>query len=379
MVNGMNKRAAAVLFGVIMILSVTVLVIAYAEGFRPNWKERKIETTGILVATSDPVGASVFIDGKLETATNTTLNLVPGKYQVKIAKDGYFDWNKEIEIKNEEVFTTNAFLFPKAPDLRPITSNGAINPTLSPDETKIAYQVASASATANGIYTLSMSGLPVIANISARQIFRDNSLELSNTKNLIWSTDGSTLVASTSSRFYALEIDKMNSNPILISANDLALLTKPTEKLNNRVYSPDETKYLYIATESGTLPRVMTTYLPGTDPTPESRDLVKDSVYVYDIKEDRNYLISNFKLAARSSGTQISNLRWFPTSRHLVYFDKNEIGVMEYDGMNRAVVYTGPFVDNYVYVWPNWSKIIILTSLNQPSPTGENLYTINLR
>ncbi len=367
----MNSRVAAVTFGIVSIVLVTVLVIAYAYGYRPNWEERTIDTTGILVATSDPVGASVYINDKLQTATNTTVNLKPGKYKVKIAKDGYFGWSKEIEIKKEEVFTSNAFLFPKAPDLRPITLNGAIKPTLSPDETKIAYIVASASATANGIYTLTMSGLPVINNVNARQVFRDNGLELSTAKGLIWSTDATTLIASIAGKtYYQLETDRLNLSPLIIGNRDLDLLTKPKPGLNGRNYSPDETKYLYVATVSATIPKVLTAYLPGTNPTPEVRNVVTGKTYVYDIKEDRNYEITNY---------QAANLRWFPTSRHLVYVDKNQIGVMEYDGSNKAIVYTGPFVNGYVFVWPNWSKIVILTSLNQPSQTGENLYTINLR
>ncbi|MEK7127877.1 MAG: hypothetical protein AAB838_04115, partial [Patescibacteria group bacterium] len=72
-------------------------------------------------------------------------------------------------------------------------------------------------------------------------------------------------------------------------------------------------------------------------------------------------------------------VQWFVTSRHLVINEGKQISVMEYDGTNKAVVYAGPFVDNYVYVWPNWSKIVILTNLNTASTVGENLYTINLR
>ena len=213
-----------------------------------------------------------------------------------------------------------------------------------------------------------MSGLPVINNINARQIFRDNGLILSAAEGLIWSTDATTLIASLSSKlYYQLETDRLNLSPLTISTHDLDLLTKPKPGLNGRIYSPDETKYLYVATASGSLPKVLTTYLPGTNPTSEVRNLIAGKTYVYDIKEDRNYLLPDGKYL------------WFPTSRHLVSYTKNEIAVLEYDGANKAIVYTGPFVDGYVFVWPNWSKIVILTSLNQPSQNSENLYTINLR
>ncbi|MDO8514900.1 MAG: PEGA domain-containing protein [bacterium] len=380
----MNKRFLAVLFSIVLILSVTVAVILTAKGYRPNFDDKTMDITGILVATSDPDGASVYLNNKLTTATNTTLNLKPGSYDVKISKDGYYDWQKKIEIKKEEVFKTNAFLFPRASDLRPITLNGVTNPTLSPDESRVAFTVASASATATGIYTLSMSGIPVINNVNIRQIFRDNGLALSKVEGLIWSADDTQLIASQSGKYYMLDTDKMTVSPTIISNTQLEVLKTGWQQetdlkaksqlsklqislpIKNFKFSPDETKILYTASSSATLPAPIIN-LPGSNPTPEVRSLISGSTYVYDLKEDRNYLIN------------AQQVQWFVTSRHLVINEGKQISIMEYDGTNKAVVYAGPFVDNYVFVWPNWAKIIILTNLNTSSTVGENLYTINLR
>src|SRR3989344_7346377 len=112
--------------------------------------------TLILVATSDPNGASVLINGTLKTATNNSLNLQPDNYDITLQLDGYSPWQKTIPIKQEEVFKTNAFLFPKVPNLTPLTLTGATNPVLSPDQSKIVYSVASASAQKNGLWILDM-------------------------------------------------------------------------------------------------------------------------------------------------------------------------------------------------------------------------------
>jgi hypothetical protein len=393
-----DKRFLAVLFGVVLILSVTFVVVLTAKGYRPNWEEKTMEVTGILVATSDPDGASVYLNNKLTTATNTTINLKPGVYDVRISKDGYYDWQKKVEIKKEEVFKTNAFLFPKAADLRPLTLNGAVNPVVSPDEGQIAFSVASASATAKGIYTLTMSGFPVLNNVNTRQIFRDNGLDLSAAKKLIWAFDGTQLIASQSGKLlYLLETDKMNTNPSIISANQLELLKRQWQKeadlkaksqlnklpfplpIADFKFSPDETKILYTATSSASLPVYLSTYLPGTNPTPEVRNLTAGSTYIYDLKEDKNYLLAPSPASPAGGTYPLTALKWFPTSRHLVINEGKQIAIMEYDGTNKAVVYAGPFIDNHVYVWPNWAKIIILTNLNTASTVGENLYTINLR
>jgi hypothetical protein len=51
---------------------------------------------------------------------------------------------------------------------------------------------------------------------------------------------------------------------------------------------------------------------------------------------------------------------------------------MDYDGQNKTTIYAGPFIDDYVFSWPDGSKILILTNLGNPSILP-NLYTIGLK
>src|SRR5579864_8442395 len=66
----------------LLLIAVTVLIILYGKGYRifVQHGEPTISKTGILNLSSDPVGAQVYIDGHLTTATNNSLNLTPGKY-----------------------------------------------------------------------------------------------------------------------------------------------------------------------------------------------------------------------------------------------------------------------------------------------------------
>src|SRR3989344_6991249 len=77
--------------------------VMYARGFRFNPDDGKLEPHGILVAKSTPDSAQIFMNGNLESATNTTLTLSPNSYDVEIKKEGYITWNKRIDIKEEEV------------------------------------------------------------------------------------------------------------------------------------------------------------------------------------------------------------------------------------------------------------------------------------
>lgn len=420
----MNKAYIAVLAGLVLIGFFTVVAILLARGYFPDFSNRSLSATGILVATSDPDAASVYIDGKLKTGTNNTINLAPGTYDVKIAKDGYSPWEKKITIKKEEVIKSNAFLFPQVPGLSPLTLTGAINPTTYQDEKELVYGVASASAERNGIWVLGTGSIrPLIGGSDVKLIYQDTILLHLSDSQYIWSPDGSQILAyytasnsaivsadptniyrsyldqkkqsTLISRAYLLDSSKLNVNPQAISgttiysqlsdwanlADDRINLTysklTPTvsdfmrSHAKNLSLSLDESKVLYIASTSGTFPTILNYYLPGTNPTQENRNLITGSTYVYDIKEDRNYLISN----CGQSGVTCT---WFPSSKHIIAYTTKEIAIMEFDGTNKSVLYTGPFSKNLVVPWPNWSKIVILTSLNSLSG-GENLYTINLR
>lgn len=85
---------------VIVLLLVSLVAYAfilYGKGYRLNLsgKGNKILAgTGLLVLTSTPNGARVYLNDNFTTATDDTINLPPGDYDVRIEKDGYYPWKK---------------------------------------------------------------------------------------------------------------------------------------------------------------------------------------------------------------------------------------------------------------------------------------------
>ena len=159
-----NKRSLIIMLSVMsFVLISTFLISIFARGYRFSPKTGfTLNPTGILSVVSRPKGASVYLDDKLITATDNTLNLTPNTYTVKIIKDGFLPWQKTIQIKPEIVFQADLQLFNAVPDLKPITLTGAINPTSSPDGSKIIYSVASASATKdNGLFLIESNNLAI--------------------------------------------------------------------------------------------------------------------------------------------------------------------------------------------------------------------------
>jgi hypothetical protein len=166
-----------------------------------------------------------------------------------------------------------------------------------------------------------------------------------------------------------------------------------TSSMNILSFSPDETKILYEASQSMTIPIIINPPLIGTNPTEEIRAIKLGNVYIYDVKEDRNYLIDDkTKTISPSHNLPISQstyppispsspspIQWLPTSRHLVITGKDKVEVMDYDGTNRKVVYAGPFWDGFVAPWSNAGRIVILTNLNPSASAIGNLYAVNIR
>lgn len=382
----------------------TLLIVIYGKGYRFSLKGSGaiLSGTGLLVATSTPDGAQVFVNGHLTTATDNTINLAPGEYEVKIFKDGYFPWQKTITIKKEVVSKAGALLFPKAPKLESITNVGISSPVIDPSRTKIAYLVASQSAIKNGIYILDMTSRPILTLQSASSQIVNDTLDYFSAASLEWSPDSKEILAKvgkTVQTTYLLETNGLNQNPKDVTATlvnvdvsweklkaekQKALMDSLPKKLKKVVleqfiileWSSDETKILYEASRSAEIPLIINPPLIGTDSTPEVRNIKKNEVYVYDIKEDRNYKILD-SVPKKEEFSPLS-IMWYPDSKHLVYVNDKKIDILEYDGKNQTTVYAGPFVDSFVFPWPDATKLVILTNLGNPSITP-NLYTIGLK
>ena len=60
--------------------------------------------------------------------------------------------------------------------------------------------------------------------------------------------------------------------------------------------------------------------------------------------------------------------QWLPNSTHLVGIVANQVVIMNYDGSNPTVIYSGPFDKNFLQ--PNYdsNSVLILTTFNPDSP-----------
>ncbi len=423
------------IFTVCTLAAVSLAIIAYGRGYRPGFgDDQLIRPTGLVSATSDPIGAQVYVDNELRTATNNSFSIDPGWYTIRISQEGFQSWQKTLRVQGEVVTRADAFLFAVSPSLSPVTNVGIANPTLSPDGTLISYVIppredgnATLAEDSAGLWIYELVDRTLGFNRFPGQLDEyDGTFDFENAQ-YQWSPDSTQLMATAENgavRLYevnqegqfqnisftyedvleAWETERQENIAQQLSAFKQPFIDMATSSATIISFSPDETKVLYEATAAATIPLIINPPLIGSNPTEEARTVEPGSLYVYDSREDKNFFLVNTSeipgwpgddepaptSTPRATTTPVPDeatpllspsvpIHWFPTSRHLVLTLQTKIDIMEYDRTNWITVYSGPFVDGFMAPWPNGSRILILTNLNPGATRLPNLYTVNLR
>lgn len=397
-----DKKSLIVILSVFsLIIFGTYFITLLARGYRPHISQTGIslKSSGLLSATSKPKGAGVYLDDKLITATDDTINLPPGQYFLKIVKDGYFSWQKNINIKKETVFQSDAQLFRSSPDLRPITQTGAINPTVSPDYSRVIYSVASASAvTDNGLYLIELASSPLaLTKNTPRQISPNYPSIDWSTATFTFSPDSRQVLASftTSGANYLLNLDSpINFSSLVDVTYKLALIKDDwkikekdlidakiaqlppsiqpavsTESTRHISISTADDKILYLSASDSAIPDKILSPPPAQSTQPQARQVKSGNYYVYDVKDDTNFLVG-----PKSS---VQNPFWLYGSNNIVYVENGSIIGIDYDATNKLTIFNGQVETNNVFPWADGTKIIVLTSAY--SGLTQNLYAITIR
>lgn len=402
-------RIFALLTTLFIVGTVATLVSLYARGYRFDYQNAEFAPNGLLVIKSAPDSAQVFINGELETATNATIPLNPNVYDIRVEKEGYIPWSRRLQIEKEVVTEATAHLFKTAPSLSAITFTGSLNPTPSRDLTKIAYVVPPSKNSGNGqddasgLWIMEMLNLPLGFARDPRRI-TDGDL---SDATWIWSPDGREILLTTKTGVYLLPTSDFTSQSqrINVSQNKEELLVEWEKEKNVRfkaqinklpdeletilerkassvVLSPDEDMVLYTASGSAKIPIELIKPVPGASTQKEERELKLGNTYIYDIKEDRNFLIDeNTKNLIIEGGTMTEahrRMSWFPTSRHLILAEDNRVVIMDYDGTNRQTVYQGSYVSPQAFPTLSLDRLIILTTLGAEGAIP-NLYSLGIK
>lgn len=379
----MSKRFIVTIISLIIIAVAAGIAIFFARGYRISPTEKRIVGTGIINISSEPDAASVFIDGHLTTATNATVSsLTPKSYSVKVVKEGFIPWEKSVAVKEGIVTEVKVTLFPAIPTIYPLTYSSVINPTLSPDGSKLAYIVPisadenSSVRKKSGIWVWTMAKNQPIAfarSSEPHQVIVSTNTDFTKAS-LRWSPDSKQILATLENNNFLLDSDSLNTEPRditpILSAtlneweetkNEAEILLSETIKdvTVKRVasdsaflkWSPDETKFMAREKEIAS----------------DNNELI-EGVLVYDLEENKQYKIP-----------QAKSFMWLPNSKHIILVEEGIISLVEFDGTNKSIIYAGNFEDNFIFPWPDSSRLVIVSSSPTPTASEPNLYGINLK
>jgi len=146
----LRTRRLLYFFFIFIFITVTPLISLYASGYKLG-KGFKIEKTGILILNSEPAGAKIYINNKIQRSFFKNLynpeqsyiltpaklkNILPGTHTIKIEHENYWHWQKKLEIRpGKSTFAENISLFKKDIPLKLVS--GSFNNSLFSKNNKV--------------------------------------------------------------------------------------------------------------------------------------------------------------------------------------------------------------------------------------------------
>lgn len=357
----MSKRFIITIVSLVIIAVAAGAAIFFARGYRLSTNEKRIVGTGIVNISSEPDAASVFVDGHLTTATNATISsLTPKTYSIKVQKEGFIPWEKSVTVKEGLVTELKIALFPAIPTIYPLTVYGVLNPTLSPDGSKLGFVVPSGKKAGVWVWTM-VKNQPIafVRSSEPHQIATNTAVDFSKAT-LKFSPDSKQVLATVGSNYYLLESENLNSEPKDITA----VLNSTLNAWEDDTKTKDASRIDTIRDKST---RKIASDSANLSWSPDETKFMAD-LKVYDLDDNKNYPLPPAKKHV-----------WLPDSRHIILVEENSISLVDFDGTNKAVIYAGKFEDSFVFPWPDSSRLVMVSSFPTPTASEPNLYGINLR
>lgn len=188
-----HRRIISLTFILIFIIG-SPLLILYTAGYRYNLKKGTIQKTGALVLETTPNRANIFLNNKdINEKTPARLNhILPEEYKVKIEKEEYYPWQKNLTIRSQETtFAEDIVLFKKSqPEL--IIDNQINWIKFSPNRNWAVYSITEFEQ--DYLYLINLK------NEKTKLIFNNNG-KLKNSK-ILWAQDDSKFILNSDKNLF---------------------------------------------------------------------------------------------------------------------------------------------------------------------------------
>lgn len=97
-------RRMILIFFLFLFFTISPMIVMYTAGYRYDIKNGLLKKTGAINIDINPTTSEVFINNKkINSRIPIRLNDLPsGKYTITIKNEGYFDWQKNVEVMSKE-------------------------------------------------------------------------------------------------------------------------------------------------------------------------------------------------------------------------------------------------------------------------------------
>ena len=365
----------AIAFG---ILITTIAVIFFARGYTINLPQKKIEKTGMILVQSTPKEAKIYLDGKLVETTDAVLGSLPPKnHHLRIEKEGFSLWEKDVPVFGGLVTKVEALLIPNSPNLTPLTNNGVGLFSPSPQGGHIAYTTENGNPPGLWILDLSSSTLLNLIQENPRPIAEDTKKHVfSLAEKIAWSPKEEVLLVTLNPKGHVL-LDAQNG-----SLKEATASTQPILSFWEKLEAAQKSEWA----RKLKVPRdlIETATAPKTQWSPDKKKFLFEKIrddykewHVYNGEEPLGVGRKREYIPLKLKKDSPAKIFWHATSNHLIVENQGTISIVEIDGSNQTEVYSGNLTSPQVIPTPDGTNLIILASFKQNEPP--NLYAIGLK
>lgn len=100
-----SKKFTAILTSILATFAVytgALAIFLYVQGWRVDLLDQSIKQVGVLTVESSPTQANIYVNEQLRGRTNRSMTLDVGEYDLRVSKEGYYDWEKQVKILEEK-------------------------------------------------------------------------------------------------------------------------------------------------------------------------------------------------------------------------------------------------------------------------------------
>jgi len=329
----MEKRIRRILFFVFfsIFISIAPILTLYVQGYRLDFENKRLtQTGGLFIKTITPKQAEVYLDNKLAAKTDfffsSTLieNLLPKIYNIRVQKQDYYAWEKNLEVKEKQVVEARSIvLFPKDPGFE-LISSGIKNIWFSKDKKRAVIKEENENTWNLELYNLEKN---VKSHLLKETDFYKAGAELIS---LDFTDDNNLFIeVAIKEQINYFEVDIKKIPPLLTKVEELQPLVENAvtyQILNGSVYYIDNSGYLYKADESLSSKEKITNEPLNIKQETEYKLHIFNRI-IFLQEEKTFYLLNQDKKIFEKFSENTNFLKISPDKRKIAYVSGSEIKV----------------------------------------------------